>query len=244
MPWGIAASVAGAVVSSALAPDSSPQSSGSASGVADPFASQRWQYMAPLAALMSRKQNFGDTTAQQRLNEMLFGGGGGFTPNDPSYSFRFDQGMEAVNRSAGAKGLLNSGARLAALSDYGQGMASSEFAAQFGRLNGEASRQYSNNATEDSNNFTRLSQLAGANSGSPAAAGQIVANQNTQDRQAAGAVGSAVSKAVDKWGTTQSTSTNSGSNWSTGNGLYNNPSAYGGGPIPYQPDYNTYSPTW
>jgi hypothetical protein len=45
----------------------------------------------------------------------------------PGYQFRLDEGLKAVDRGAGARGLLGSGARLKALSDYGQGTASSEY---------------------------------------------------------------------------------------------------------------------
>jgi len=113
---------------------------GAAAAAADPFASERDAYQVDLKKLMTGK----------------------FDPTDPSYKWRFDQGMEAVNRGAAASGLLNSGNRLAQLQDYGQGQASTEYA----------------------NQFSRLSQLAGANVGSPAAAGQII--QSNQANTAAG----------------------------------------------------------
>jgi hypothetical protein len=42
--------------------------------------------------------------------------------------------MEALQRSLGAKGLLNSGNRLTAMNDYAQGEASQEYGNQFNRL--------------------------------------------------------------------------------------------------------------
>ncbi len=53
-----------------------------------------------------------------------------------AYKFRFNQGADAVNRNLAAKGLLGSGNRLAALTDYGQGQASQEYGDQFNRLSG------------------------------------------------------------------------------------------------------------
>ena len=106
----------------------------SAAQAADPFAGERGAYQQDLRSLMT----------------------GSFKPTDPSYQWRFDQGMEGVNRGAAASGLLRSGNRLAALQDYGQGQASGEYA----------------------NQFQRLSQLAGANVGSPAAASQAISAQN------------------------------------------------------------------
>ncbi len=102
---------------------------GGAQAAADPFAGQRGQY-------------------QQQLSQMMKGQ---FTPSDPSYKWRMDQGLEGVNRGAGASGLLRSGNRLAELMNYGQNQASTEY----------------------QNQYARLSQLAGANIGSPAAAAQI-----------------------------------------------------------------------
>jgi hypothetical protein len=63
--------------------------------------------------------------------------------NDPSkiqqtagYQFDVDQGNQAINRSAAAKGSLNSGGVLAELAKYGQGMASKEYGDQVNRLSG------------------------------------------------------------------------------------------------------------
>lgn len=53
-----------------------------------------------------------------------------------AYKFRVGQGQEALQRSLGAKGLLNSGNRLMELTKYGQDMGSQEYDAQAGRLSG------------------------------------------------------------------------------------------------------------
>lgn len=98
---------------------------------ADPFASQRPQYQNALSSLMQ----------------------GNFTPNDPSYKFRFDQGQQALERSAAAKGFLGSGNMLQELQNYGQGMASQEY----------------------QNQYNRLLPLTGATTGSPSAAGALQA---------------------------------------------------------------------
>lgn len=50
------------------------------------------------------------------------------------YQFDLDQGNQAINRSAAAKGQLNSGGVLAELAKYGQGMASQEYGNQTNRL--------------------------------------------------------------------------------------------------------------
>lgn len=153
MPWGVAAAVAGAAVSSALAPTPSAPTQ-SASGAADPFAGQRGQYQTQLQNLMS--------------------GGSAAMANDPSYQWRLQQGSQNLSRQMASQGLTASGAELAALQDYGQNQASTEY----------------------QNQYSRLAQLAGANIGSPAAAGQIIAGQQNQQSQAASSVGNAVGQGL------------------------------------------------
>ena len=73
---------------------------------ANPWAGQTAQYQNKLATLLENP--------------------GAMTSN-PAYQFAFDQGMEAINRSAAAKGQLGSGNRLMELTKYGQGVASQQF---------------------------------------------------------------------------------------------------------------------
>lgn len=200
MPFFVAAgaAIAGSVVSSALAP--SPSGGGGGAAAADPFASQRPMYQQMLANMMTGTSgggggatpiggptgitggagwdNFGAWAAPAPAAAPTATGTTGFTPQDPSYAWRFQQGLEGVNAGAAAGGMLNSGNRLLALENYGQGAASQEYA----------------------NQFSRLSQLAGANIGSPAAAGQIIAGQTTANQQAASAIGNAVSSGIKGWG--------------------------------------------
>lgn len=56
----------------------------------------------------------------------------------PGYQFRFDQGLQAVDRGAAARGLLHSGAAVKAEQRFGQGLASSEFGDWWNRLAGVA----------------------------------------------------------------------------------------------------------
>lgn len=87
---------------------------------------------------------------------------------DPGYAFRLAEGQKAIERSAAAKGGLNSGATLKSLAKYGQNTASEEYANAYNRFNNDRTTR-----------FNRLSSLAGigqtANSGI-ANAGQNYAN--------------------------------------------------------------------
>lgn len=66
---------------------------------------------------------------------------------DPGYQFRLNEGMKAVNGSAAARGMANSGATMKALTRYGQDYASNEYDKAYNR------------------NYGRLSQLAGFGTG-------------------------------------------------------------------------------
>lgn len=56
----------------------------------------------------------------------------------PGYQFRLNQGIQALDRSAAARGRLNSGAQSKALMRFGQGLASQEFGNYTNRLAGLA----------------------------------------------------------------------------------------------------------
>lgn len=75
---------------------------------------------------------------QTSLADMLRMTHGGYDAsvmaNDPGFQFRMAQGQQALERSAAARGGLNSGGMMKSLTRYGQGVASDEFQNRFGRL--------------------------------------------------------------------------------------------------------------
>lgn len=96
----------------------------------------------------------------------------------PGYQFQLEQGQAATNAVAGARGGLNSGATLQALSSFNQGLANQEYGNYYNRLAG-------------------LTNLGQASAGQQAAAGQNFASNAGQaigaagNAAAAGAVGQA-----------------------------------------------------
>jgi len=151
----VATAVVGGAVSSIFAPDpQSPTGAQGAAAASDPFASQRGQY-------------------QTQLNNMMQPGHA-MNVQDPSYAFRYNQGLIGQERALAAGGMAGSGNEIAAGAMYGQGQASNEYA----------------------NQFSRLSQLAGANVGSPAAAGQILSQAGQQQQGGATAMGNSIGSAV------------------------------------------------
>lgn len=70
--------------------------------------------------------------------------------NNPAYNFRMNQGLEALNRSFAARGGLGSGNRMLGITDYAQGLASTEYENEYRRQYGEFS-----------DNFNRQMGIAG-----------------------------------------------------------------------------------
>lgn len=159
LPAGVGAAVAGGVAAGAVGVAGSALLGGGSSGAAgaasaaDPFSSQRGQYQTMLSSLINNPSSI---TSQ------------------PGYQFGLQQSNNAVEGSAAANGMVNSGNVLQAISTNSQG-----YTAQ--QLN---------------NQELLLAQLSGANVGSPGTAGQILQGQNTLNQQAAGVLGSQVGSAV------------------------------------------------
>ena len=88
---------------------------------------------------------------------------------DPGYAFRLAEAQKAMERSAAAKGSLQSGGFMKGLTRYSQDAASQEYGNAYNRFNADRDRR-----------FGRLSQLAGFGTNANqmnAQAGQNYANQ-------------------------------------------------------------------
>lgn len=92
---------------------------GLATGALSPYANQGAAATSRLSALAGLNGSTALTSALQQ---------------DPGYQFRMDQGVNALDRSAAARGMINSGAQQKALTQYGQGLASSELNNAFQRV--------------------------------------------------------------------------------------------------------------
>lgn len=87
---------------------------------------------------------------------------------DPGYQFRMDQGQQALERSAAARGGLLSGAALKDTARFSQGLASQEYQSAFDRFN--------TNRTNKMNPLLSLAGAAQTASTTAGAAGQSYAN--------------------------------------------------------------------
>ena len=86
------------------------------------------QWLTPAQYQQSQAQHKAQqvyTTAGNKLNELLQNPSS--ITSTPGYQFAYNQGLEAVNRTAAAKGQLGSGNRLYDLTKFGQGLASQTY---------------------------------------------------------------------------------------------------------------------
>jgi hypothetical protein len=104
-----------------------------------------------------------------------------FQAQDPSYAWRFQQGQQAIDRSAASRGMLLSGAQLKGSQEFGQGMASQEYGNQFNRLSGLAT-----NAQNAAGNVANMQQGRGT------ALANLATNQGTANANLATGQGTAL----------------------------------------------------
>lgn len=125
---------------------------------------------------------------------------------DPGYDFRMQEGQKALERSAAARGGLQSGGTLKALTNYSQDYASNEFNNAFNRFN-----------TNQNNRFNRLASIAGIGqtaTGQTAQAGQAYATGAANTAVGAANAGAANSIAQGNiWGSTLSGLSGVGNSW-------------------------------
>lgn len=125
---------------------------------------------------------------------------------DPGYQFRLQQGMDAIQRSAAARGGLGTTGTMKSLNDYAQGQASQEYQNAYNR--------FTNNQT---NRFNRLASLSGMGqtaNAENAQAGMNYANNAGQNMMgAANAAGAAGMASANGYANALSGLGNSANTW-------------------------------
>lgn len=145
-----------------------------AEGALSPYANQGLAATNRLSALAGLN---GSTALTNALQE------------DPGYQFRMNQGVSALDRSAAARGMLQSGAQQKALTQYGQGLASSELQSAFNRVGSvQNNAQQASNALANlrMNQGTTLSNLSSRQASNNQALSQNTSNALGQYSMAAG----------------------------------------------------------
>lgn len=123
MPWGIAAAVAAPVISSAIGAGGSEIAGGQgaagnvqAANLLSPYASSGQNALNSLVGALG----IGPNGEFQGFNPDTFQG-------SPGYQFQLNQGIDAIQNSAAARGGVVSGNTLKALQSYGQGLANQDW---------------------------------------------------------------------------------------------------------------------
>lgn len=145
---------------------------------------------------------------------------------DPAYNFDVQQGQQAIERSAAARGGLQNGGTLKAISNYGQQMASNEYQNAYNR--------FMQNKTTNFNQLASIAGLAQTANGQMGQAGQNYAtNAGNIATSGANAQAGAQIAQGNVWGNTLSSlGNNAGNTWmnySMMNKMYpgqQNPSLY------------------
>jgi hypothetical protein len=109
---------------------------------------------------------------------------------DPGYNFRMAEGMKGLERSAAARGLLQSGSTLKGIQQYGQNLASSEYENAFSRyLTQREARLDPYRYLSSQGQAAAVGQAANVGSSGAALAEIAAARGNVQAAQAAGTAG-------------------------------------------------------
>lgn len=165
-----------------------------------------------LSQLTSRTGAGGDLMQQSTAFSTPFN----FTA-DPGYAFRLQQGQDALNNQAAARGGVLSGAQLKGASTFNQNFASNEYGSAYNRYQTDQGGQFNRDQTNQANQFNRLASIAGV--------GQTAANQNASGATSLGnSVGSQISATGNNIGNTMSNTGNSiaGGMMNTGNNIAQN----------------------
>jgi hypothetical protein len=121
---------------------------------------------------------------------------------DPGYDFRMGEGQKALERSAAARGGLNSGRAMKELTRYGQDYGSAEYGKAYDRFN-----------NDQSNRFNRLSSMAGL--GQTANAQLAQSGQNYANQVGSNEMGAANSNAAAQMATANNINSTIGTGMNT-----------------------------
>jgi hypothetical protein len=110
---------------------------------------------------------------------------------DPGYQFRIDQGIEALDKSAAARGRLLSGAQQKGVSEYAQNLASQEYANAYAREANEKARKYNMLSGLSSGGQASAAGQAQSTSQLASSSGNILSNLGNAQAQSQFAQGQA-----------------------------------------------------
>ena len=134
--------------------------------------------------LAAGKQALGNLTSQfgnggPQWNQTFTAPTGATEQNDPGYQFRLQQGMDALQNSAAARGNLLTGGTAKSVNNYAQDYASNEYGNVYNRALGQYQQNYNQFQQAQNNMFNREAAISGVGqtaANTLASAGQSAAN--------------------------------------------------------------------
>lgn len=118
---------------------------------------------------------------------------------DPGYAFRVAEGQKALERSAAARGGLNSGATLKALDRYSQGVASDEYQNVYNRFNNDRTQRFNRLSSVAGIGQTANQQMGQASQNYANAMSENAATRGNIAAAQAGATANAVGQGMNTW---------------------------------------------
>lgn len=198
MPWIIGgAALLGGVLSSNAAGDAADTQAASADQ-ATALQREQWQQQRADNAPRMEAGNRSLARLQQLLGIDGAGGGrnsltGADVMAEPGYQFGLQQGQQALDRTATARGMRNSGAALMAAQRYGNDYGTTKYGDAWNRLQGERTNEFNQLASVAGMGQTASNQVGAAGS-------QFANNAGNNMMGAANAQGAAGIAQANTWG--------------------------------------------
>lgn len=220
MPWGVAASIGGAVVGGIMQNNAANKASKASQSATDKAIAQQNLNYDRTATNLNPYINAGNSALTQ-LGALNSGDYSSFHQS-PDYQFSLDQGMKALDRSAAARGSLYSGGHSADVLNYATGLADQNYNSYYGKLQqlaGMGSGAAANLGSIGANQSANIGSLLTGNAANQASYGYDQANANSN---LVGQLGQGIGQLLGRYGS-QNTSSYGG-----GNGALSPSSTYSG----------------
>lgn len=204
MPFAVAAAAvgAGATIYSASQSSKSAKQANQTQQAAQDAAEARYQqtrtdlmpYMEAGTNALGPQQDLLGLNGQEAADKAM-----GNFQSSPGYQYQLEQGIRAIDNSASANGMLNSGSRMKALQDRGNSLAAQDFGTYYNRLAGLTGLGQ-NAAAGVGNTGTQVSQM-----GTQTAAGQAQTGVSAASNQASmyGNAAQGIGNAINNYGNNQ-----------------------------------------
>ncbi len=187
----VAVAVGGAAVIGAVASSQAAQSASNAQNQAADRASQQQQAQLTSQQALEKPYTDSGAAALKELNSQMPDLTKKFSmqdfQQDPGYQFQLAQGTQAMDRSAAARGMLNSAGTMEGINAYGQGLANTDYQ--------QALANFTNNQQQRYNMYSGIAGMGNTANGQMAQVGMNAANNISNNTMGAANASAASSMA-------------------------------------------------